>query len=500
MSYAKIINKVKSTLSDNDKIRALIAFFNTSENPINQDEKEIINYIVDSLFLTNKYSLKLGKIINSLSYRTNSDNYKKVKYFLTTLIDKKACINFNQIDKSSFSTGANIFILLNYIAEFNSSKLLNESMIEIFKKCLSWINETSDINNLYYGHKKTPLINYFIMRENIFYFAPLIFHITTEYEKYNLDLMKRSNEFHRDLFFYQKDDEEQLIELRRKIILAWSEKDFKQKFQYSLKTKGKGDNAELILYYCDEKTILMAIENRPDIFKEKNFDPLVILENENISLSNKIFLLDKLADRKIPVMTTTVYYGLLALDSAKNKQKQLLDFCFSHLNVNLSKENKAGENIFYSISPDHDLTYFKKYIKKNKITIKPNHLGYYPLHYLNLDIYDTSKEENVLEKLNFLIDSGNDINYQNKKGNTVLSLALCINNPQYFIQALIKKNADLTLKNKYGKSSYDYFLKYKAHFKLDSDNNFVIYVEKLYLEQLLNHSMQDKQINTKIKV
>lgn len=498
MNYIHILNRVKGNFSHNDKMRTFLAFINSikTQGSISEDEKKLVDDLVDSLFLTPTYSIRLAKIINHLALNfMDYFSLNKLEYLFDVLISKKAMINFNHIGKDSDTTGSSIFHLL-YLVEKNKD-LDEENRGELFKDALTWISQTSDINTLFYSYKKIPLINYFLNHRSD-YFHSLIFHISTHHEQYHLDLMRCNNLYYRDLFFYTNSNNEEVITLRQKIIQAWSKKDFEQTFFYDLISKDIGNNAEIVLYYNDEKTVQLAVDCHPDVFLEKSFDPLVILQNNYLSLKTKLSLLDKLASRTIPVKITTLYAGLYSKDKTKILQKQLIDFCMTNLNMTL--ENKKGTNLFHIIHANQDLTYIKQYIKKHHIKPSINNLGRSSLHYLALDIYDGSIEANVIEKMNYFLDSGVNIDWQTHKGNTALLCALAIDCPQYYIKALIEKGASLLIQNKYGKTPYDYFLKYKKFYELDDDNNFVIYVEKQYLEQLTQNSTQDTNIQKRIKI
>jgi hypothetical protein len=500
MSYGQIVNQFKEQLSDNDKIKTLIAFLKTSfpKSKITSEEKELIEYIVKTTFKENKYAKRISKIIHHTwyQYKTLGElKEEKIQLLLDLLAKHKCCIDFNHKAPKNRTTAS---IILDFFIYFEKNKKRTQNKkVAHLKKILKWFSNYHNLMDLKYGNN-TSVVNLFFFN-SLEYCLPFIFHLFKDAKKYNIDLNETYNYFFRELFFLDSEIKG-VRKLKENIILNLTQLDIDKVFCFSLKNKDRYNILDLICYYSDEKLINFALEKRSDLFLNSKINPIMILENSKLSLSTKLFLMNKLVNKMTMVRVVSLFLSLSFYDSSDKtlSEKKYINQILKKYNI--IHETKLNNNIYQSIFVNSDLKLIEAYLLKYPTTMKANFYGYYPIHTFIAELNNEANKEKVIEKLNFFIKKGADLNVKNKKGNTALMMAFLLNRPQYSIKLLLENNANLHVKNNYNKSAYDYFLKYKKRYNLRDEHEFVMYMEKKYLEQLTQSNYQDEQIKKRVKL
>jgi ankyrin repeat protein len=141
--------------------------------------------------------------------------------------------------------------------------------------------------------------------------------------------------------------------------------------------------------------------------------------------------------------------GKTTLDKAISNHRQRVADVLLTENINISIKDETGKTALMTAVQTENLDILKKLTTSETVNTQDNY-GWSALHFIS---YRLSKKENLLQNeiVDFLIQSGANVNLQNRKGFTPLHLAIK-NSALYTSQALIDNGADITLKDKNGQT------------------------------------------------
>jgi ankyrin repeat protein len=137
------------------------------------------------------------------------------------------------------------------------------------------------------------------------------------------------------------------------------------------------------------------------------------------------------------------------LDKAISNHRQRVADVLLTENTDISIKDETGKTALMTAVQTENLDILKKLTTSETVNTQDNY-GWSALHFIS---YRLSKKEDLLQNeiVDFLIQSGANINLQNRNGFTPLHLAIK-NSAQYTSQALIDNGADITLKDKNGQT------------------------------------------------
>lgn len=484
MHYIKVLNKFKNSLSNNDKIRIFIDYL---ENSIinrakpNADEKEFLNHVCQTIFTQKKYQTRLAKILSYVFQTCHHNNREsKYAYLIKCFIDNEVKIDFNhQFKDKSASVATAIFYIANQVFAKQKNKLL------LFQDLFKLISQQKNIDTLYYYSLKErlPFLAYFF-DVSISDYCEFICHIALNHKKYNFEL--KDSFFIKSIIGCASDEFEQYkIKILTQLPLHYITES--KKDAYSDGPYGFTYNAlDAIFCFCDEKTIQSLFELKPNLFNGQSVDPLIILENIKLSLNYKLKLLEKFNIKKISL--NSIY--LAPLNEEKKTQEKVEDF-INHCvdNFEVYTEVSQFENL------NHLLCYYRQdanpYVLRNIILRQQlphvaNKYGYYPIHLLasySTCYFNPPKLDEIINILKELKKQNVNLNSTTKKGNNALHIALRLQKPPLFIKELLLSGVEVATPNQFGKTAYDYFLKYRYSDKEILKNLFQTYYEKQKFEK-----------------
>jgi hypothetical protein len=483
MHYIKVLNKFQNHLSNNDKIRIFIDFLTTSnlgETKPSVDEKKFINHVCQKVFSQNKYQTRLAKIIHYM-FTTCNQRFRESKYYfvLKCLIANKVKLDFNYQYKESTSLATALFHIASKVGGTNT-----KNRIDLYKNLFSFIAKQSDVTKLYYyqANDKTPFLNYFLNNVHGTYYE-LIYYVCVQHKSFGFEL-KDSEFLDAIIAFNHPEFEECKIDLLTDLPIEYithSEKRMHSNdiFNFSYST------LDTLLYFCKEKTLKKLMELRPKIFDYQEINTIMILENHRLSLAFKTHLIEKFQVKRAPI--ASVYLATLNEEKmSEEKARNFIQYCESNLEI--FKEENQFENL------NHLLCMFREWLNpfvlKNiilnqKLPHLENKYGYYPIHFLasySTCQYNPPKMDDIIHILRKLKENQVDLNSMTKSGNNALHIALRLQKPPLFIKELLLADVKVCIKNKYGKTAFDYFKNYRFKDKEKLNSLFTSYYEKEKLE------------------
>jgi hypothetical protein len=247
----------------------------------------------------------------------------------------------------------------------------------------------------------------------------------------------------------------------------------------------------------------------------------LIITNHFISDNDKIKYLEKISKKIDYYSMTQAMWGRFSF-----KNEVLLNYLLKHFDINSIHYFYNGDNLLlnslrvgnitnqylvndkkngYDIKKEYSFYLgWAEYFIENNINIIADSRGIHPIH--KVLVYKKGKIKNahtyVHKVWNLLKEKNIDFQIRTKKGNNALHFAFSMNYEIENILFLINENIKLSEKNKYGKSAYDYFLKYKD--KIKSINQYDLtkefnMIEKRYLEETISSSSRGQE-NGKDKI
>lgn len=286
----------------------------------------------------------------------------------------------------------------------------------------------------------------------------------------------------------------------------------------------------LIFRKCSYQEILQVVNENPSFFTQENIDKYGLLdeiligygleEKEKIELFNYLLNTFSLSYN----MSQTTFYAVLStLSNNLKKEMDFFDFMLEKNYLNLHKfDNKpkksflfsalsmyGNQDAFYSLTKENN-QFFQIFLL-SKLNYFFNTEKNIPIHFYVLSYFVNNCPAKFAKEYgqkiwNYLKENQQkypnqkmDMSQMSLKGNNMLHFAFKMNVKESFIEILLEEKIPLTQKNKYGKRAYDYFLKYKEKNKYNDDDDFCINVEKLYLDELLSQSVQNKEIISQTK-
>jgi hypothetical protein len=300
----------------------------------------------------------------------------------------------------------------------------------------------------------------------------------------------------------------------------------------SIEQKGEYKTAFNMLLYRTQniQTMYEKIEEHIEFLTQKNenqyrfFDD--IIRNPYLNCIDKIKLfhdLETKANLKFNYSLATMDYIIENVIFNATESLDFIHYLIDKKYVNINHFNDNKYSFFYHalhvLSHDLNLDALNKNYQSNnniialtkmleKIDCIPlthqNHHIYLYFSILKINRYKRSLRKDLLNLCKTITKKEkiklNQINQlKTKKQNNALHLAIKSNNELGVINHLIKKGVSLVDKNVFGKSAYDYFVKYKGINGIDDDDSEAVEIEKNYLDQLLEKSLQDSKIDKKIK-
>lgn len=477
MNLIKIINERKSDYSEREKIRILIdiaSFSLDTKIKIFQssDFLEFFEHLIKTVFNKKEHQIKLSKILMHLLDEPTCFPQSHILFEIILKHNPKFHLNHCTTEINNNMNLASR--LLMFIKSYEKEKQLN-----IYKKTLKMFSSQCDINQLYFvdiqnkyrakqeGNSKINLISFIF---EVLGSPSLVMHILLNADKYNIDLVAHSCDELGNILWQDdnKKNEKYIKTMIKKLPLSF----FAKTFSYSLKDKSRVTNVyTLFLYYLKPSLIDYFFQCRPEVisFYQNKLDLFYVIANPKSNLKIKKELLEKLITPTNQEISEVMFFNSLSY-ALKNQesdidQKEFIGFCEKSLLIKklMIKDEKTSNHILC------DFHYFAnpKNIKDKILPLNeahiPNSLGFYPLHYLvsyNKHISINSILPTMIDLIKSFKEKNIDLNCQTKKGNTPLHMAFKLNAHPTLIKELLLSGAKTTIKNKYGKTPFDYSFKF----------------------------------------
>jgi hypothetical protein len=494
----------------------------------NEHIQEIIEYMLINISNKKIYYKRLGIIISHIL--NNSCTQDKLKWIdLLTKAKPKLDLTVNN---SKIIIGPKCLVnLLFFIVKkpYGDKSLTEDETIKYYEKLLSWISNITDINKLDVIDNHLGKINFLShwLSDNLYYNqlkesveSDLLYVVFKNDGKYGINLSQNVNFL--KTFFWPcsiiADDKKTLLKtLRKEVVKMMPLSFFNQTYLHAYQDKKKV--IDLIIHYSFFE-LINEVKNRIDLVNIE-ISTSSILSNIFINTNEKKSLINFFTNLNNEI-TFKNFIKLLKSQSfsALKDFTDYFDFCKNNLNIINTINNK--DNLYHELAK---LNYFERFnlieiedyifslnMEVNNINEK-NHKGQYPIHYLALisqiEKYESSISSPYFSDRNAFLSKKKKIpeiiqqfklrnvnfNAQNKLGNTVSHIAAKTNNA--LISKFIEAGADLTIKNKFGKTAINYLNTKNEANKEFNDFVFSVY-EKQLLEKACIQSNELVKKNTKV--
>lgn len=513
----KYMSSNKKNLTQREKIKFIINLARDSTILFTPSEqKEICNFnpskeaitqfksVFNKTFSQERNKDRLSLIISHLLIKNSKNAEHILPIVLDILIKSKAQVNFNYYYAKSDGILATILFESLSISSISQNKKLS-----YYKKLLKWISQSSNINNLSFISKRATIYNQkvtffdFLVTESnrMIRYQDLVCHIICNTEKYNIAISSNFSDLFIS-FFWSFDDKSNALMFKKipllvkKMIKNLPLKIFNQLIIENIQYPFNQKVLNLFLTSLSQRMIQYLFKVRQDVFNNYDLDINALLVNSRVSMSYKKECLLQYSNKIESINNTALYQSIyLSTDS----EKEILDFfnfCQKNYTINHS-------NLYPLVSLNHFLCYFdddyKSIVSKQlmlnlNLPHEPNIKGAYPLHFLfiynNWKIKDIKDIEYVINQLR---ERRVDFNCQTPKGNTPLHIAFKLNRKPELIKILIINGANLNVKNKYGKTPYDYSKSYKHY------SNIQEVIDSFYEKEQLDNSIKNDALMIKNK-
>lgn len=497
MKVLDIINNHFSKLNSNEKHSLLIDLAKniTIEKTLNIQQKQIklfAKILKDKKLNINKQQ-RLSKILLSLliNAQKSTDNMKSS--MLDALLKIKPEINFNY-----YSPKHNTLLAIALFEVINKTTLKEEKKLSYYKKLMKWISSKEDVNRMYfldnrYVSYKMEFLSYFVDRVKSY--KNLVYHLIMHTQNYKINLVSNGNYFLR-MLFWNFDNEKDIVKFRKKVIKNLSDSVYFQEFYFSLVDDKQQTLLSCLMLFSELSTLSYILETKTDLIKKEKDTLLCILYNHKLSMEDKKTLLLKYKDLMSEIKLWDILESITKL--AQNSEENILDyinFLKQHFIVTnkLEKDESFNSYCYTNYVSCNNLVIIEKIVSQLPPSLqahKANKSGRFPLH--NLISYEKAINKTMLPQVIEIIKNFKqkevNFNTQTQKGNTPLHIALKLNQSALLIKELILSGSSLFIRNKYGKTPYDYAKKYKYY------NSLQDFIEASYEKEKLNQLVSNDAI------